>query len=285
MIYNELKQHGRADFPFELYCVDARHPRYEMAHHFHASVELVRVCEGELTLTLNNCALHGVAGDIFFINSEVIHGAQPKGCVYECLVFSLPFLHTGNRPCDAFLDELEHQSIRIHRRLQGEARQGAIALFDAMHRQTEKEDGGAEFFVLGAALHLFGVLQQTGQWIRDGLAAEGQDEKSIVRLKRVLSFLREHFDTPITTEAMAAVAGLSPKYFCAFFKGMTGKTPTSYLTDYRIERAAQKLLSTDLPVLQIAYGAGFGDLSYFIKTFKARMGTTPRLYRKTIVKE
>lgn len=285
MIYNELKQHGRADFPFELYCVDQRHPRYEMAHHFHSSVELVRICEGELTLTLNNCALHGVSGDIFFINSEVIHGAHPQNCVYECLVFSLSFLHTGNRPCDAFLDDIEHQSIRIHRRLQGLAHESAEALFSAMRQKADGSDAGGEFLVLAAAHRLFGIVQQTGEWIRDGQAAEGQDEKSIVRLKRVLSFLREHFDTPITTDTLAAVAGLSPKYFCAFFKNMTGTTPTAYLNDYRIERAAQKLLSTDLPVLQVAYGSGFGDLSYFIKTFKARMGTTPRLYRKTIVKE
>lgn len=284
MSYNELKAHGRPDFPIELYTVDPRHPKYEMAHHWHSSVELLHVRAGKLTLTLNNCVLEGGAGDVFFINSEVIHGATPHDCVYECLVLSLPFLRTGNHDCDTFLDDLSHQSIRIHRRLQGASREAALSLFSVMHRAQGLPCGG-EFLILGAAHTLLGVLRSTGEWISDGQAAEHQDEKSIVRLKKTLIYIREHFDQPITTEAMAAVTGLSPKYFCTFFKQMTGKTPTVYLTDYRIERAARMLLMTDTPVSQIAYASGFNDLSYFIKTFKTRMGTTPRLYRKTTVEE
>jgi AraC-like DNA-binding protein len=61
---------------------------------------------------------------------------------------------------------------------------------------------------------------------------------------------------------------------------MTQKSPMAYLNNYRIERAAGKLMSTDLTVTDIAYGCGFNDLSYFIKTFKLIKGISPNKFRK-----
>jgi AraC-like DNA-binding protein len=60
---------------------------------------------------------------------------------------------------------------------------------------------------------------------------------------------------------------------------MTGTTPINYLLTYRIERAARKLLGSDLSVTQIAYDCGFNDLSYFIKTFKTFKKVSPKDYR------
>ena len=92
--------------------------------------------------------------------------------------------------------------------------------------------------------------------------------------------MRKNYKTQLTLEEIAEVAGMSPKYFCYFFKEMTQKTPINYLNAYRIECAARKLLTTDLSVTDIAYGCGFNDLSYFIKTFKSIKGITPNGLRK-----
>ena len=91
--------------------------------------------------------------------------------------------------------------------------------------------------------------------------------------------MRSSYDTQISLEQMANVAGMSPKYFCYFFKEMTGKTPGEYLKGYRIEKASSKLMYTDLSVTEIAYASGFNDLSYFIKTFKAQKGISPKKFK------
>ena len=111
------------------------------------------------------------------------------------------------------------------------------------------------------------------------------DDKKVVKLKTVLKYIRENFADGITLDDMSAVAGFSNKYFCEFFKDMTGTTPISYLLTYRVERAARKLLGTDLSVTQIAYDCGFNDVSYFIKTFKAFKHTSPKEYRKSKTKK
>ena len=101
------------------------------------------------------------------------------------------------------------------------------------------------------------------------------------KLKATLEYLRTHYAEEISLDDLSAVAGFSRKYFCKFFKDMTGTTPFQYLTTYRIEKAARKLLITELPVTQIAFDCGFNDLSYFIKTFKQLKGVSPNKYRKT----
>ena len=106
MIYNELKQHGTEDFPFELYRVNHQHPKYAMAYHWHTNLELIRVLDGELFLRLDNRNYTLQAGDIAFINSETVHSATPKNCFYECIVFNLQFLKTQNRTCDSFIDSI-----------------------------------------------------------------------------------------------------------------------------------------------------------------------------------
>ena len=73
---------------------------------------------------------------------------------------------------------------------------------------------------------------------------------------------------------------MSPKYFGAFFKQMTGKTPFDYLCTYRIEKAARMLKNTDKNVTEIAFCCGFNDLSYFIKRFKQTYGISPGSYKQ-----
>ena len=277
MIFNELKQHGREDFPFELYRVDRQHPKYEMAFHWHTNLEMIRVLDGELSLTLDNRTQLLHAGDIAFINSETVHGATPKNSCYECIVFNLAFLKTGNALCDEFIDNLLSHAAYLREFPKDDE---VTSLVNAIFEQIAAEELGAPFQVIGLYHQLLGKIQRKKLFTSHLPPSSVHDEKKVVKLKTVLKYIRENFDKDITLEDMSAVAGFSNKYFCKFFKDMTGTTPVNYLLTYRIERAARKLLGSDLSVTQIAYDCGFNDLSYFIKTFKAFKKVSPKDYRK-----
>lgn len=277
MIYNELKQHGTADFPFGLYRVGALHPKYEMAFHWHTNLEFVRVKSGELSLTVDNRNYLLRAGEVAIVNSESVHGATPKDSEYECIVFNLAFLKTGNSACDGFIDNLlAHNTFLTERPTDEET----IALMHALFDRIGESGDGVAFKVIGAYHNLLGEMQKKGEYTSHLALSKGQDEKKVNKLKLVLKFIRENFASDITLDDMSAVAGFSCKYFCKFFKDMTGTTPVNYLMAYRIERASRKLLSTDLSVTQIAFDCGFNDLSYFIRTFKAFKKVSPKEYRK-----
>ena len=276
MIFNELKQHGEEDFPFELYRVNASHPKYEMAFHWHTNLELIRVLDGALTLTLDNRTYHLQSGDAAIVNSETVHSATPKDCHYECIVFNLAFLKTGNAKCDAFIDDLLARNCFLHER---PISANTLTLIHAIFDEIGKDS--SPFKVIGLFHTFLGEIQEKLQFISHLPPTSVRDEKKVVKLKTVLKFIRENFAKNVSLEDMAAVAGFSEKYFCKFFKDMTGTTPINYLMTYRVERAARKLLGSDLSITQIAFDCGFNDLSYFIKTFKNFKNVSPKEYRQS----
>jgi AraC-like DNA-binding protein len=183
----------------------------------------------------------------------------------------------GNALCDGFIDNLlSHTAYLSEFPNDSEV----TALTNAIFTQIAKEEVGSPFQTIGLFLQLLGKIQKKRLFDSHLPPSSLHDEKKIVKLKAVLKYIREHFADNVTLEDMSAVAGFSNKYFCKFFKDMTGTTPVNYLLTYRIVRAARKLLGTDLSVTQIAYDCGFNDLSYFIKTFKAFKHTSPKEYRK-----
>lgn len=73
----------------------------------------------------------------------------------------------------------------------------------------------------------------------------------------------------------------SPAQFHRLFKLQTGYAPHAYLTLLRMEKASRLLLSTDLPVQEIAFACGYDDAKYFCRLFRRAEGTSPSDYRKS----
>ena len=93
-------------------------------------------------------------------------------------------------------------------------------------------------------------------------------------------YIFDNYDKDIALEDMAATVNLNPKYFCKFFKELTGKRPMDYLNAFRIECAAVKLQSPTENINQIAYTCGFKDPAYFTKMFKRYKNLSPREFRQ-----
>lgn len=88
------------------------------------------------------------------------------------------------------------------------------------------------------------------------------------------------FAEPLSLADLAAEAGLSPYHFLRVFRRVTGTTPHQYLVSARLRHAARLLLSSGRPVTDIAYDAGFSDLSNFVRTFHRAVGLSPRAFSR-----
>ncbi|MDB5655680.1 MAG: Helix-turn-helix protein [Tardiphaga sp.] len=85
----------------------------------------------------------------------------------------------------------------------------------------------------------------------------------------------------LSLERFATTHGVTARYFQKLFEA-EGRTFSDYLLERRLERAYQALRSgrdAHRSVSSIAFDVGFGDLSYFNRTFKKRFGATPREVR------
>ena len=83
----------------------------------------------------------------------------------------------------------------------------------------------------------------------------------------------------LSQETVSGLFHLSPSYFGALFKSVTGKTFVQYLNNLRVENAYRMLTSSNMKIYQIAEKVGFSDVHYFIRVFRKIAGTSPNQYR------
>jgi AraC family transcriptional regulator of arabinose operon len=85
---------------------------------------------------------------------------------------------------------------------------------------------------------------------------------------------------PLKLVDVAKALHLSPSRAAHVIKDVCGVGFVELLTAYRLRLAAEYLRHTDEPVGHIGRRAGFGDESHFYRVFKAKLGMTPRQYRR-----
>lgn len=89
-----------------------------------------------------------------------------------------------------------------------------------------------------------------------------------------------HAQQPINLELAAREAGLSPFHFLRLFSNVLGVTPHQYLVRSRLRRAVRLLTEDDRSITEVAFDAGFADLSNFVRTFHRAAGVSPGSFRQ-----
>ncbi|MEK8127816.1 helix-turn-helix domain-containing protein [Paenibacillus filicis] len=102
-------------------------------------------------------------------------------------------------------------------------------------------------------------------------------------LESTLSQMLEHYPFDMKIDRLAEAAGMQTSYFSQRFKQKMSKSPTEFLTDLRINRAKEQLLTADKPnIREIARSVGYRDEFYFSRRFKAQAGCAPTVYTKRL---
>jgi AraC-like DNA-binding protein/mannose-6-phosphate isomerase-like protein (cupin superfamily) len=103
------------------------------------------------------------------------------------------------------------------------------------------------------------------------------------RFQKVFSFLISNYQQEISLKAVAKIANLTPTAFCRYMKNVTRKTLVEIVTEFRINHACQLLRNSKKSVNEICFECGFGNISYFNKTFKAFTKFSPLQYRRLLL--
>ena len=89
-----------------------------------------------------------------------------------------------------------------------------------------------------------------------------------------------NYNKDLSIQDVADHLGVSISCLINKFKKETGKTPSAYLCDFRIQKAKRMLRTSHFTIQQIAEDVGIFDANYFVKCFRKITGTTPSAYRK-----
>jgi AraC-like DNA-binding protein len=98
------------------------------------------------------------------------------------------------------------------------------------------------------------------------------------RLRAILAEIAQRFSDPdFDLDGVARTLGLSRRYVRQLLEE-TGKSFTGHLVERRLKRAFAMLTDRrclHLAIIDIAFAAGFGDVSHFNRMFRRRFGDTP----------
>jgi AraC family transcriptional activator FtrA len=105
------------------------------------------------------------------------------------------------------------------------------------------------------------------------------------RVSGVLAAVRASLDAPWTVERMAVEAAMSPRTFLRRFTEATSLAPAQWLIAERVIEAQRLLESGQASVERIAAAAGFGSVQALRYHFQARLGVSPREYRRSFFRD
>ena len=142
----------------------------------------------------------------------------------------------------------------------------------------EKKETGYEFQVRNALSQLILLLrlhQPMPQ--KEPSQRELRDAR---RIRTMLQYIQEHYSEETDTAQIARSAMISESECLRCFHKSIGMPPIRYLKQFRIQKAAELLMSTDKKAGDIGAECGFLDTSYFTKVFREIKGCTPGEYRR-----
>ena len=91
--------------------------------------------------------------------------------------------------------------------------------------------------------------------------------------------LRHYTNSELSVETVCEHLHISQSYFSSIFKQDTGKSFVQYLTDVRMDRAADLLRESDEKTYLIAQRVGYDEPNYFSYVFKRKFKVSPSQYR------
>lgn len=99
-------------------------------------------------------------------------------------------------------------------------------------------------------------------------------------LRRVVDYIEAELSRPFTIEALAQVAGVSPRHFMRAFRESTGQTPLRFVYSLRLARAKEFLLDPRRTATEVALDCGYSHAQHFSAAFKKATGVTPSDFRR-----
>ncbi|MGG4395568.1 helix-turn-helix domain-containing protein [Paenibacillus thiaminolyticus] len=104
------------------------------------------------------------------------------------------------------------------------------------------------------------------------------DERSR-KLNDILVYIHDRYDEELSIEQFAATMNMSAGHFSRIFKEEVGEKYVEYIAKYRLAKAKELLLQTDLKIDDIAAKVGYWGRNSFIRMFRKYEGITPAKYR------
>lgn len=253
-----------------MFLFEGKDGNYRRKKHWHSSVEIFAVFEGELKFLIQDREVALEAGKCMIVNSNEMHAIDSPE-KNRTVVLQIP-LHFF----EAYFTE--EQFICFHHG-DSEKDEEMMGLIRDMFSIYQEKQPGYEFQVNSlfyALLYRMVVNYRIVQVSEDVI----RSRKNLRKLSVITKYMKEHYTEELSLEFLAETFGYSATYLSRMFRKYAGINYKSYLRSIRLEHARREIDSSDAELGEIAERNGFPDGRAFAKAFKTEYGILPSVYKK-----
>ena len=273
-------------FPFAVFADDySIFTDKTLNYHWHYDFEFSYVVTGAVDYYINDTRIELHEGDCIFVNSNMLHmGKQPVDCE-KTEVFTTTFptvflsADTGNLIYTKYMQPVLSSGIEgfkvAYDNPDGTGFRNALDKIRSI-------DGSDASYEMNCNIRAGELWLETWRFIENKyevLYETSKNTQQAERMKEILSFIHEHYNEKITADDIATGVNISRAECFRCFRRFMNKTPTKYINEYRLLKAARMILETEESITEIYTKCGFENASYFTKLFKDKYALTPKQYR------
>lgn len=261
------------NMPFKLFLFEGEKGNYMREKHWHTSVEIFAVLEGELSFYLNETEYPLKPGELLIINSNEVHSIyapeENRTVVLQIPLKQFEDYFTAQR----FIRFVQIEECRekfercgCQRTLSELVRR----LFEEYVEQKTGYDFRCKSLYYEIMYMLVSVYRET-----EAQEKQVQNNKHLDALSKITSYMRDHYTEELKLSEVASIFGYSAEYLSRMFKKYAQINFKTYLQDIRMSYAYRELMNSDRAIGEIALAHGFCDSRAFAKEYKKRYGILP----------
>lgn len=258
------------DIPFKLFVFEGKDGNYIRDKHWHRSVEIFAVFEGELTFFVNEKKYPLKPDEFMLVNSNEIHSIAAPEKNFT-IVLQIPLATFEKYYTDERFIYFSHSA-----RLQDETVMQLIG--DIYHTYAGKKCGyelkvQSQFYML--------IYLLVTKYRKTDVSPElVRRNKRLDKLSVIAAYMKDNYAKELSLENVAKTFGYSPAYLSRMFQKYAKTNYKTYLDNVRLEYAYKDLTNMDVPIGEIAINNGFANSKAFAKVFKDRYGILPSEFRR-----
>lgn len=258
------------DLNFRMFLFEGYGGNYKVGKHWHQSIEIFAVYEGEMDYYINDTEYHLTPGKFILLNSNEIHSINVPEENYT-IVLQIPL--------KTFEKYFSKEQYILFSHSPREEDKTIMNLIKSIFEEYEARQMGYEFKVQSKYFRLLYelVAKYRVENVEDALLVSN---KKLNRLSKVTSYIKEHHAEKISLEQIAKIFGYAPAYLSRMFQQYAKVNFKDYLREIRLESAYKEMRNSSATLSEIALNNGFPNEKAFSKAFFEKYGQLPSEYRK-----
>lgn len=238
--------------------------------HWHRSVEIGLTLSGEVWQTVGENSFLTGPGDLYLVNSGVLHANRCETNQAEIFAITLQISID-------FLEQWMGEQLWFHLPESSEGRQEIREILTELAEPEHYSEEQLPLRQMELIFRLMGVLRP---WCEPFDA--GRQKPSMLHFQEVLDYIETHAAEELSLALLADQFGYSASYLSRAFKNYVGDNFHRHLQVVRLNLAVRAMREhPEWSILTCAEENGFPNVKSFINIFKEEYGCTPSEWRKT----